>query len=46
MSKPKLRCIKCGKKIKLDFSNPVAICKKCQKRSANKEVHIKSEGIL
>ncbi|MFX0041699.1 MAG: hypothetical protein ACFE8L_02200 [Candidatus Hodarchaeota archaeon] len=45
MSKVKLRCMKCGKRIKLDFSRAVAICKKCQSKTANK-VHIKSEGIL
>lgn len=45
MSKPKLKCMKCGKSIKLDFSRTVAICKKCQKRTTDK-VYIKSEGIL
>jgi len=31
MSKQKVQCIVCGKEIKLDLSNVVAMCKKCRK---------------
>lgn len=31
MGKLKIQCIKCGNVMKLDFSNSVAICKKCEK---------------
>ncbi|MFX1321334.1 MAG: hypothetical protein ACFFAQ_06795 [Promethearchaeota archaeon] len=44
MSKPKLRCMKCGKEIKLDFSSAVAICRKCRRNSP--KVHIYREGIV
>ena len=45
MGKVKLKCMKCGKSIKLDLSRAVAICKKCRSKAATK-VQIKSEGIL
>ena len=36
----KINCMKCGKKIKLDFSissyNNVAFCKRCKRDNANK----------
>ncbi|MFX1326777.1 MAG: hypothetical protein ACFE91_01355 [Promethearchaeota archaeon] len=31
MSKIKIKCIKCGNIMKLDFSSSVAVCKKCEK---------------
>lgn len=34
MTKIKLTCMKCGKKIKLDFTSNIAMCKKCQKESS------------
>ncbi len=30
MAKIKIKCLKCGKLIKLDFNSTVAVCKECR----------------
>ncbi|MFX1314360.1 MAG: hypothetical protein ACFE9T_00720 [Promethearchaeota archaeon] len=30
MSRPRIKCIRCGKEFKVDFTDCVALCKKCR----------------